>query len=197
MFISKLSRTGFALALLFLSPLSNAHGLHQAATSFASGFFHPWSGVDHVLAMLLVGIWSANTSGRARLSPIVFMLTLFLGAMLGDGPVASQSLEFMVAGSLVGLGLMVWKIKTDAWASHGVGFFTIAAFGLVHGWVHGIELQTSLHQEALMGMILSSACLHAMGWIVAKKWFPLFPQARFYVGAASMSLGGVLMSLVS
>ncbi len=197
MSIPKITRTGFALALLLLSSLSSAHGLDQAATSFASGLFHPWTGVDHMLAMLLVGVWSANAPVRAWLSPIVFMLTLWFGAMLGDWPVDAHGLELMVAGSLIGLGLMVWKIKPEAWISHALGLFTIALFGLVHGWVHGIELQTPQHQEAILGMILRRACLHALGWASAKKWFPLFPQARFCIGVASVSLGGVMMALLS
>ena len=103
----QLRKTLFAIAL-FLSPaLAFAHGGHDHSGLLA-GVAHPITGLDHLLAMLAVGLWAAQQSGTARWAlPGTFVATMLLGGLLGFAGLEIPLMETGIAGSVLAFGLLV------------------------------------------------------------------------------------------
>ena len=98
----------FAPAAFFgFSAAALAHPGHESA-SFLSGFNHPLGGLDHLLAMLAVGLYAAQQAGRARWSlPAGFVLAMLLGAALGASGIRLPAVEAGIAASVLVLGLLL------------------------------------------------------------------------------------------
>lgn len=155
--------------------LADAPHPHHAGNwgSFQLGALHPFTGLDHLAAMLSVGVWSALTmAGPQEASvakrrawpsllamPLAFVLALLAGALFGMGGARLPGVEPMIATSLLLLGLLVATRKQMGAAA---GVTLVALFALFHGWAHGAELGTH-GGAALAGMALSTAALHGMG----------------------------------
>ncbi|AHG18504.1 urease accessory protein UreJ [Chania multitudinisentens RB-25] len=152
-----------AVSVLALFPLlacahvGNDGGTHHVL-SFTEGFIHPLTGMDHLVAMVLVGIWSAMRTQKWWLAPLVFAGLLLAGALIGMAGVVVPGTEFIVAASLLGIGLMVaLRLKLRA----ASGALIIGAFAVFHGLAHGAELSHSA--AALSGMVFATATLHLLG----------------------------------
>lgn len=154
---------GPALAAVFvlLPGLALAHVGTDAGIShghgFGAGFSHPFSGLDHLFAMLAVGIWSAMTARRAWLAPAAFAGMLGIGAVLGMAGFMLPAVEPMVASSLLVVGLLV---ASRAALPAAGAMALVGAFALFHGLAHGTELAGA---AALAGMLLGTLSLHAGG----------------------------------
>lgn len=150
------------LLLLCCTALAQAHTEGDAVGGFTSGFMHPLSGIDHLLAMVAVGIWGA-TLGRPLLIalPIVFPMLMVVGAILGMSGVPLPYVEPGIAMSVVVLGLAI----AAAWrAPVGVALAIVAVFGIFHGFAHGQELPESVAPAAYAaGFVLSTGLLHLAG----------------------------------
>jgi urease accessory protein len=137
---------------------------HGAAASLAAGFLHPFSGIDHLAAMLAIGVWSALTARRVWLAPLAFAGTLAIGAVLGASGVLPASFtaanEPMIAASLLVLGLM---LATRAQMPAIAGAMVAAVFALFHGAAHGQEFGGVDATFAIGGMVAASALLHVAG----------------------------------
>lgn len=185
-----------AMSLLSLFPaLAFAHvGGTYHTLSFAEGFLHPLTGGDHLIVMLLVGIWSAMNTRQWWLAPLAFAGLLLAGALAGMAGVALSGTEFIVAASLLGLGAMVaLQLKLPA----VTGALVIGAFAIFHGLAHGAELSHSA--AALSGMVLATAGLHlaglGIGWLIIQssmqqRW------AQVLGGCASLTGIGLLAGLI-
>ena len=188
-----------ALALLSLLPLAaSAHtgvdaGLHHG---LATGFMHPLTGVDHLAAMVAVGLWSALTARRAwpdlLWAPLAFAGMLLVGALMGLAGVQLPAVEPMIAASLLVLGLLVvTRTRMPALAAAIV----VGGFAVFHGLAHGHELAgASGAAMTLAGMVGATVLLHAagiaIGWALrhANVWVPRV------AGAAVVLLGAVLLA---
>ena len=106
---SRLTRVAATLAVfLALTGSALAHPGHGDATGFAHGFMHPLGGLDHVLAMVAVGLFAAHLGGRALwLVPATFVAVMALGGALGMAGVGLPFVETGIAVSVVVLGLAV------------------------------------------------------------------------------------------
>ncbi|MDO8177727.1 MAG: HupE/UreJ family protein [Undibacterium sp.] len=140
----------------------------HAVSGFGSGFMHPLLGLDHLLAMLAVGIWAAQNQRPALwLLPLVFPLMMVFGAALGINGVHLAGIELGIAISLAVLGLLIaFTIKMPV----GVSCALVALFAVVHGYAHGVELPTA--DSAVLygaGFILSTALIHVFG-ISLSRW---------------------------
>jgi len=93
--------------LLLLSPtLALAHPGHDHA-GVLSGIAHPVFGLDHLLAMVAVGLWAAQQSGKARWAlPLAFVSSMLVGGLLGFAGIAMPLMETGIAGSVLALGLL-------------------------------------------------------------------------------------------
>jgi urease accessory protein len=152
-----------ATAATLLSTAAFAHpGLPGHTHGFADGFAHPLSGLDHLLAMIAVGLWAAQLGGRALwLMPLTFVATMTVGAALGFGGVAMPWIEIGIAASVLVLGAMVaLKLRP----SLAMSLPLIAGFAALHGYAHGVELPADASGLSYgVGFIAATLMLHMVG----------------------------------
>jgi urease accessory protein len=151
-----------AAALLALSGAASAHTGVGDAHGFAHGFTHPVGGLDHVLAMVAVGLYAALLGGRALwLVPASFVAVMAVGGVLGMAGAAVPYSEIGIALSVVVLGLAVaLRLSVPTLAAMAlVGFFAV-----FHGYAHGAEMpQDASGYAYAAGFMLATALLHTAG----------------------------------
>ncbi len=186
-----MAREIFVLALVLSWPqTSSAHVQEGAAVGLLTGFLHPLSGLDHVLAMVAVGLWGAQLgSPGIWLLPVAFPLVMALGAMSGLMGVPLPGIEYGIAASAILLGAAVmFEVRPPlAEAALLVGFFAI-----FHGHAHGTELPPG--QSALlysMGFVIATGCLHASGIGIGTVHRWSWGQILLRVAGALVAMGGV------
>ena len=183
----------FAAATLLLTPaLAFAHPGH-GDNGLLAGISHPIGGLDHLLAMLAVGLWAAQQQGAARWAlPCTFVGTMLLGGVLGFEGLSLPALESGIAASVLALGLAVALAVRPA-LSLAVG--ATALFALFHGVAHGLELpEMSSPWTYAGGFVIATASLHAAGYALVR----VLPQAAAplvrLAGAASAATGAWLLA---
>jgi urease accessory protein len=151
------------VTLMVLLPSSLlAHVERGQATGFITGLQHPWSGLDHVLAMIAVGIWGAQLGNPSLwLLPVTFPMVMSLGALVGLLGIPLPGIEIGIALSAILLGAMVLgEVRPRlVVAAALVGFFAV-----FHGHAHGTELPPG--QSGLlysMGFVMATGILHGLG----------------------------------
>ncbi|KAB2897985.1 MAG: HupE/UreJ family protein [Burkholderiaceae bacterium] len=152
-----------AVLLLPALALAHADGAAHAHGGFMAGLLHPFTGADHLAAMLAVGVWSALAVRPVWMAPLAFLLLLAVGAVAGFLGVAVPAVEPMIAASLLVLGLLVAQRRRLPVAAAAA---LTGLFAFFHGAAHGTELGGSGHPwmvAALAGMLLGTAVLHAAG----------------------------------
>jgi urease accessory protein len=129
--------------------------------SFSAGFGHPLSGLDHILAMIAVGLWGAMIGGRGVWSvPAAFVGTMVVGFGLALGGASLPVVEPAILASVVVLGLLVaMAVSVPA----AIGALLVGAFALFHGHAHGGELGAAAALPYLFGFALATTLLHAAG----------------------------------
>jgi urease accessory protein len=141
------------------------HVPQSEAAGFLTGFFHPISGLDHVLAMVAVGFWGAQIGKPAIwLLPVTFPMVMALGGMLGLVGVELPGVEYAIAASAILLGLVVTFEARPGFAASAV---LVGIFAIFHGHAHGTELPPG--QNALLysvGFVIGTGCLHAVGILI-------------------------------
>ena len=191
-------RTILALAVAALTALvatgASAHPGHGLEASLASGAAHPFAGLDHILAMIGIGLWGAQTGGRALWAlPLAFIGALIIGALVGVGGTSLLVMEIGLAGSVALLGLaVVFAPRIPAWA----GFAIAALVGLLHGHAHGVEMPaTGSALSYGLGFVGASLALLglgiALGVLGRRHAVKLAPRA---VGAIGALAGVVLLA---
>ena len=149
-----------ASSVLLATPVM-AHTGH-GVQGFESGLTHPFMGIDHLMAMLTVGMWSALALNNQRwLGPATFVGGMSLGAILGLNGVALPFLEPSIALSVVVMGLLLLAFsRVTTQASLGL----IGLFALFHGNAHGLEAPLGGTVAVYMaGFLLSTSLLHVAG----------------------------------
>lgn len=145
-----------------------AHPGHEA-----SGFLHPFTGVDHLLAMVGVGLWAGLLAVRqpaaAFLVPASFLAMMAIGAAVGFAGIKLPLVEAMILASVFVIGgLLIGAVRLPAaWAMAIVGVF--AAF---HGYAHALEAPATGAGTYILGFLLATALLQglglALGWVVRR-----------------------------
>jgi urease accessory protein len=161
---------------------------------FVRGFQHPISGLDHIVAMVAVGLWGAQL-GRPAIwvLPVTFPLVMAFGGFLGllGVPLPGSELAIALSGVLLGAAVLVearpWRLEVAA--------ILVGVFGLFHGYAHGAELPPG--DNALLyslGFVLATGLLHAAGITLglAHRW-PWGRVGLRVCGAAIMSCGAVFL----
>jgi urease accessory protein len=151
-----------AVATVSFSTAALAHVGDHSHMSFTEGLLHPFSGLDHVLAMVAVGLWASQLGGRALwLLPLTFPAVMALGAALGLSGVTLPWVEIGIAGSVMVLGAVVALALRPSLA---ISIPLIGAFALLHGYSHGVELPASASALSYgAGFIAATLMLHAVG----------------------------------
>jgi len=150
-----------SLAALLATP-ALAHTGAGATDGLMAGFLHPALGLDHVLAMVAVGLWAGLVGGRAVLAwPAAFVALMVGGALLGMGGMPLPGVEGGIAISVVALGLAV---ALRAPLPLAAGAAVCGLFAIFHGHAHGAELPEGAGAAAyVVGFALSTTFLHAAG----------------------------------
>lgn len=181
-------------AAAFLPALAQAHPFHGPTNSFASGLSHPLLGLDHILAMVAVGLWAAQLGGRALwLVPTAFVSLMTVGGLLGMAGVPIPGVEAGILASILALGLL---IAAAARLPLAASVALVGLFALFHGHAHGTEIPVAASGLAYgLGFVASTALLHACGMslgILARKQSAV-PMLRF--AGAVIALAGVCLWL--
>jgi urease accessory protein len=180
-----------AVVAALASPWANAHGVHESAGGFGAGLAHPFMGLDHVLAMLTVGLWAAQTGGRALWAvPATFVATMAAGSALALAGFALPHVEIVVALSVVTLGLLVaFAVRMPL----PVGVALTGAFALFHGYAHGSELPALASPVTYaVGFLLATALLHLSG-VASGLALDRVHIRRLRLAGACVSAAGVML----
>jgi urease accessory protein len=183
-------RSAAALAAILAPTAAWAHPGHGEAVGFVQGFVHPVTGLDHVLAMVAVGLFAANLGGRALWAvPLSFVSVMAIGGALGVAGIAVPFVEAGIALSVIVLGLAValrWKAPVAA------AMALVGLFALFHGHAHGSEMPIDAAGfEYGMGFILATALLHGAG-LALGLGFARFGRAT---APRAIQFGGVAMAV--
>lgn len=162
--VPRLAIKNIALCILLLTiaVAARAHSDQVETGGFVSGYLHPLTGFDHLLAMIAVGIWGA-TLGKPLVwaLPVTFPLLMVVGGVLGIARVPIPFVETGIAASVVVLGLAIaaaWKAPT------AVALAIISVFGVLHGHAHGTELPSAASPAAYAaGFVVATGMLHLAG----------------------------------
>jgi urease accessory protein len=179
-----------ALVFLLVALPAAAHVQQGQAAGFLTGLKHPVSGLDHVLAMVAVGLWGAQLGAPAIwLLPVTFPLVMAFGGFLGLLGVPLPGVEIGIAASAILLGSMVAK---EARPPLGLAAAMVAFFAVFHGHAHGTELPAG--QSGLtysIGFVIATGCLHAtgIGIGVIHRWG--WGRIALRVAGAAVGVAGV------
>jgi urease accessory protein len=177
------------LALLAAGP-ALAHPGHEA-----SGFQHPFTGLDHLLAMVGVGLWAALLAGRkpviAVAVPAAFLVMMAIGAAAGFAGIKLPLVEAAILTSVFVIGgLVIGAVRLPvAWAMGVVGLFA-----LFHGYAHAVEAPSSAAGSYILGFLAATALLQgvglAIGWVVHRAMGDLGLRA---LGGVVLAAGAVAL----
>jgi urease accessory protein len=150
-----------ASALPAMAHPATYHAMN-ASEAAQAGFFHPLSGLDHLLVMVAVGLWAVRLGGRALwMLPCAFVLPMILGGVAGMGALPQPMIEHGITASLLLLGAalgMAWK------PSLPLALGVVALCGTCHGFAHGSEMPAgSMPLLFLAAMTVATSLLHAGG----------------------------------
>jgi len=158
-----LTRLALAMLAIFAVPtMAMAHTGAGAAGGFAHGFWHPITGLDHVLAMALVGVLAWQLGGRALwLVPATFVAAMAAGGVVAAGGLGLPLVEVGIALSVVVLGAAVaLGIRAPVALAMGIA----GLFAIFHGHAHGAEMPADASGLAYgIGFMLTTALLHLSG----------------------------------
>lgn len=176
------------LAFAVLTTPALAHSENGVAIDFWGGFTHPISGLDHVIAMVAVGLWGAFLGAPAIwILPVVFPLVMALGGALGVVGMPLPGVETGIALSAIALGAMVaLAAQPPIW----IAAVLVGAFAIFHGHAHGAELPIGADAVAYsMGFVIATGLLHLSG--IAFGGLSHWPAGRVAVRAM-----GVVIALI-
>ncbi|MCP5352545.1 MAG: HupE/UreJ family protein [Chromatiales bacterium] len=182
-----------AMLALLLPSLAFAHVGAGEGAGFLNGFLHPIGGLDHVIAMIAVGLWGAQLGRPALyLLPIAFPLIMALGGGAGAAGLGLPGVEIGIALSGVLLGLAVLaNVRVPLWAA----LLPVSVFAVFHGYAHGAEMPADgspLLYDA--GFVIATGLLHLCGIAIGMLW--RWPRGQWVVrgsGAVIAGLGGMYL----
>lgn len=162
--MKRLIYTSAALAGVFalMPEVSEAHVYGAYGAGFSEGLVHPFGGLDHVLAMLAVGLWAAQSGGRSIWSnPLAFVAMMTMGALTGVAGISIPFAEAGVAASVIVLGSLV--ALSAKWPA-AAGMLLAGFFAIFHGHSHGAEMPQAASAISYgLGFVLATSLLHGAG----------------------------------
>lgn len=176
------------LLLLASATAASAHAEQGAVGGFSSGLMHPVTGLDHVVAMVAVGLWGGFLGKRAMWTlPVIFPMVMALGGALGVMGVPLPFVEIGIALSGIVLGLMVaFTVKPPFW----VAGILVGLFAIFHGHAHGTELPVAASPLTYaIGFVIATGLLHLAG--IAFGLLAKFPR-----GVIAVRAGGVAIAVI-
>ncbi len=187
-----LARLSPLVALVYAASV-HAHVRSGDANGFLSGLAHPVSGLDHVVAMISVGLWGAQLGRPAIWTlPVTFPMVMAVGGFLGLVGVHLPGVELGIAASAVLLGAAV---LLQARAPLSAAAVLVGLFAIFHGYAHGAELPPGANGLLYsLGFIVATGLLHACGILIGliHRW-PWGQRILRLTGAAVLATGGFFL----
>ena len=176
------------VAAITLALITNAAVAHPQAGGahahdFLSGFSHPFTGLDHLLAMLAVGIWSVRQS-NAKWLPATFIGMVLVGVLTGVAGLTIPGLETGIALTVATMGVL---IAVAARLPAAVGVTMVGVFAVLHGNAHGHELPAA---ASAFGMLLATTILVYSGRTLGR----ISPALAVKVSGAAIAATGVMLA---
>ena len=186
-------RAALAVTATLLPTAAWAHVGHGSTVGFVHGFVHPVTGIDHVLAMVAVGLFAANLGGRALWAvPLSFVSVMAVGGVLGVAGIGVPFVEAGIAISVIVLGLAValrWQWPVAA------AMALVGIFAIFHGHAHGAEMPVDASGlEYGLGFMLATALLHVVGiglGIGIARFGRIYSPRVIQFGGAAMAVAGL------
>jgi urease accessory protein len=178
-------RTALAVTALILGSIGPAfaHAPGAAGAGLAAGFAHPLLGLDHVMAMIAVGLWASQLGGRALwLVPASFVTAMAAGAALA-AVTTLPAVELGIVGSVVVLGALV---ACAARLPGAAGATMVGLFALFHGHAHGAEMPDA-------GSAGLFALLHGVGLVAGLYWRRAANGWLVRAGGAAVAATGLML----
>ena len=188
------------LVLIVILVASNPAAAHTEAGvpgGLLNGFLHPLTGLDHLVAMVAVGLWGAQLGAPGIwVLPICFPAVMAVGGVLGILGVPLHGTEIIIALSALVLGFAVaLALRVRFW----IAAVVVGVFAVFHGYAHGSEMPGAANALAYgLGFVTATGMLHAAGILFGMlvRW-PLGAHAVRALGAAIAGLGGVFLLSMS
>lgn len=161
--LSAVQRAALVFGILFFLPtLAHAHMGAGDAVGFSHGFWHPLGGLDHLCAMIAVGLWAAQIGGRSLGAvPLTFVTVMAIAASLGMAGVPVPFVENGIVLSVLTLGVL---IAVSARLGMASSIILVGLFAIFHGYAHGAEMPaTASGVEYGIGFIFATGLLHICG----------------------------------
>jgi urease accessory protein len=187
-------RGTFLATLALLAPsIAFAHVGISDTDGIAHGLMHPVSGVDHVLAMVAVGLFAVHLGGRALwLVPLAFVMMIAAGGVLGMTGIGLPDVEIAIGLSVVFLGIIV---ATPVNPPVAIAMALVGFFAIFHGHAHGVEMpETAAGLAYGAGFVLATALLHAIGIglaILIGKAGQRYSRTISQIAGGAMALAGI------
>lgn len=182
-------RTSTLAAALAIAAPALAHSGTGLAGGFAAGFAHPFGGVDHLLAMISVGLWGAFL-GRPLIAvlPMLFPVMMAVGGALGIAGVPAPPVEVGIALSVLALGLLIaFAARLPVAAACAV----VGVFALFHGYAHGQELPSAADPVGYsLGFVIATGLLHLVGIAVGSLREVRGGRTALRLGGGAIALAG-------
>ena len=182
-----------AAALTLAATPAFAHPGHDHVATFAAGVAHPLGGLDHLLAMVSVGLWAALRGGKAVWAwPLAFVGAMLAGGALGMAGIVLPLVEPAILASVIVLGVLT---AAAIRAPIAAGASLIALFGLAHGYAHGAEAPAGAAVAYAAGFAIATAGLHLAGLGAGLGLMKLDRPALLHALGAGAAFGGVALAL--
>ena len=183
--------TTFVAFLVFAPAAALAHTGHDDASGLAHGFVHPMTGIDHILAMVAVGLLAAQYGGRALwLVPLNFLVAMAIAGVIGMAGIAAPVAEVGIGVSVVVLGSAIaFQLRPPTFVAMAV----VGFFALFHGYAHGAELPDGITGLSFaLGFILATALLQGpavgLGLLMQRQ---ASSRRLIQAGGGAMALVGI------
>jgi urease accessory protein len=184
-----------SLALVAVPTIALAHPGHEGTPGFIHGFVHPLGGLDHILAMVAVGLFAARLGGRALwLVPASFVVTM---AVAGVAGMTGFGLAYVEAGIALSILVLGAAIALEATMPVAAAMGLVAFFALFHGHAHGAEMPETMSGLAYgAGFVAATAALHALGiglGLFIGRAGEMFGRRVLQVGGTAAALAGAAL----
>lgn len=178
-----------------LSTSLMAHTGHGTAAGLTAGFTHPFLGLDHLLAMVAVGVWAAQSGKQALWSlPTTFVALMALGGTLGLLGLGMPYVEYGILLSVIVLGAL---IATASRFPKKVNLLLVGGFALFHGFAHGAEIPLAANAVLyVLGFLVGTALLHLTGVLAARGIATRGSGAIVRILGGAIALSGLYLGLI-
>lgn len=187
--------TGLLLLLIPATALAHpGHVLAYTDSGLLAGFLHPFTGFDHLLAMLAVGIWAAQLGGRARWGvPLAFIALMLVGGAMGMSGFTLPYVESGILASVLVLGLLIASARKLPTV---LSVLLVGIFALFHGNAHGSEMPMAVNAVAYsLGFTLATLSLQAIG-LFGAEWLQRGRSEHLLrLAGGAVMLGGIFLAL--